>query len=132
MAKEGIPGKTAKHARIYNDLKRSLREGSLLGGDRIPTEHALANKYGVSRPTVTKALNNLKKEGLIIRKIGSGSYVSPKNVPVGQHKLVGLIIPSLGKGEIFEPICAQIAALSEENDFSLFWGGSHSGSLPPT
>jgi DNA-binding LacI/PurR family transcriptional regulator len=130
MEDDGAPEKTPKHARIYNDLKQSLKEGNLLEGDRIPTEHALANKYGVSRPTVTKALNRLKKEGLITRRIGSGSYVSPINVPAGQHKLVGLIIPNLGKGEIFEPICAQIAALSEENDFSLLWGGTTSSSMP--
>jgi|YelNatPaOPRAMG01_1025707.scaffolds.fasta_scaffold54705_1 DNA-binding LacI/PurR family transcriptional regulator len=130
MSDEKGHSKSTKHARIYNDLMQSLKEGHFLEGDRIPTEHELANQYGVSRPTVTKALNRLKKEGLITRKIGSGSFVSSRRNQTNQHKLLGLVIPSLGKGEIFEPICAQIASLSEEHDFSLIWGGISSGSIP--
>jgi GntR family transcriptional regulator of arabinose operon len=130
MSDEKGQSKSSKHARIYNDLMQSLKEGHFLEGDRIPTEHELANQYGVSRPTVTKALNRLKKEGLITRKIGSGSFVSSRRNQTNQHKLLGLVIPSLGKGEIFEPICAQIASLSEEHDFSLIWGGISSGSIP--
>ncbi len=122
--------KSSKHARIYNDLKQSLSEGHFLEGDKLPTEHELANQYGVSRPTVTKALTRLKKEGLITRKIGSGSFVASNVHGEGRHKLFGLVIPNLGKGEIFEPICAQIASLSEEHDFSLLWGGLSINSNP--
>lgn len=101
-----------------------------MDGDKLPTEYELANQYGVSRPTVTKALTRLKKEGLITRKIGSGSFVTSGMHGVGQHKLFGLVIPNLGKGEIFEPICAQIASLSEEYDFFLLWGGLSISSSP--
>jgi len=131
MSDENSPDKTSKHIRIYNDLKQSMRDGSFTEGDKIPTEYELASRYGVSRPTVTKALNRLKKEGLITRRIGSGSFVSMRQSQAGQHRLLGLIIPSLGRGEIFEPICAQIAALSEENDFSLVWGGTSQSALLP-
>jgi DNA-binding LacI/PurR family transcriptional regulator len=122
--------KSPKHTRIYNDLKQSLSSGHFIEGDKLPTEYELANQYGVSRPTVTKALTRLKKEGLITRKIGSGSFVASSVHDTGRHKLFGLVIPNLGKGEIFEPICAQIASLSEEYDFSLLWGGLSINSNP--
>ncbi|MFW5827565.1 MAG: LacI family DNA-binding transcriptional regulator, partial [Alkalispirochaeta sp.] len=56
---------------------------------------------------------------------GSGSYVEPVAPARNLSQLFGLLIPGLGKGEIFEPICAQIAARAEANNFSLLWSGSH-------
>jgi GntR family transcriptional regulator of arabinose operon len=116
----------AKHRRIYADIRADLVDGRYGDGERLPTETELAATYGVSRPTVTKALNNLKKEGLIIRRTGSGTFVRLTVPRSAAHALFGLLIPSLGKGEIFEPICAQIASLSAEKNFSLLWGGSAS------
>jgi len=70
-------GKTyPKHIQIYDDLKKSLQDGLIIEGTRLPSEYELANQYGVSRPTVTKALTRLKKEGLIIRRTGSGSFAA--------------------------------------------------------
>ncbi len=114
-----------KYLTIYRELHKMLQNGSLDPGDKLPTETELANQYGVSRPTVTRALNTLKDEGLIYRITGSGSYVSPKNENLGLalNRMVGLIIPDLGQGAIFEPICARIAELSGSNHFSLLWSG---------
>ena len=43
----------------------------------IPTERQMAERFGVSRVTVQKALAMLERDGLIYRRHGSGSYVSP-------------------------------------------------------
>jgi GntR family transcriptional regulator of arabinose operon len=117
-------GEESKHHQIYTDLKASLAEGRYRDGERLPTELELAASYGVSRPTVTKALNSLKKEGLVTRRTGSGTYASLNAPGPAPHQVFGLLIPGLGRGEIFEPICARIAALSEEKDFALLWGGA--------
>lgn len=114
-----------KYQFIFDELQRLVSGGRYQVGDRLPTELQLARQYDVSRPTVTRALNALQHQGLIERRPGSGSYVAKGGHGVRDNRLFGLLIPGLGKGEIFEPICAQIAAVAEANDFSLLWSGSH-------
>jgi len=114
-----------KYLTIYQELQKKLQNGSLDPGDKLPTETELAKQYGVSRPTVTRALNALKDEGLIYRITGSGSYVSNRteNMGLSLNRMVGLLIPDLGHGSIYEPICARIAEQSGPGHFSLIWGG---------
>ncbi len=46
-------------------------------GDRIDSEPQLAERFGVSRFTVTRAIEILVDEGLIRRRQGLGSFVAP-------------------------------------------------------
>ncbi|MFW6214964.1 MAG: GntR family transcriptional regulator [Alkalispirochaetaceae bacterium] len=112
-----------KYEHIYGELKRLITEGHYREGERLPSETELAERYSVSRPTVTKALRALSAENLIHRRAGSGSYVLDEAAE-STHRLFGLLISGLGKREIFEPIAGQIATLAEANDFSLLWSGS--------
>ncbi|MFW5695239.1 MAG: GntR family transcriptional regulator [Alkalispirochaeta sp.] len=120
-----LPGSRFKYRRIYDYLYRMVREGEYSTGQQLPTEAELTRQFGVSRPTVIRALNALQAEGIITRRAGSGSYVRLERPEASLNRLFGLLVPGLGKGEIFEPICAQIAARAEANDFSLLWSGSH-------
>lgn len=114
--------KSGKYVKIYNEIKNQLLNGHFTDGDKLPTEFEYSERFSVSRPTVTKALNVLEDEGFIVRKTGSGSYVHRRKEAAGS-KLFGLLIPGLGRGEIFEPICAQIAYAAEKNSYSLLWSG---------
>lgn len=111
-----------KYEQISDEIRRQIREGSLAPGARIPTERELAEQFGVSRPTVIRALNDLAGEGLIERRVGSGSFVSVSK----EQGTFGLLVPGLGQGEIFEPVCARIAEQASAANFTLLWAGSHS------
>ena len=113
-----------KHEFIYDELRKMVTRGGYAPGDRLPTEIELARKYDVSRPTVTRALKALESEHLIVRRAGSGSYVEGPPPGGVEGRLLGLLIPGLGRGEIFEPICAEIAKRAEEHHCSLLWSGS--------
>ncbi|MCW5655303.1 FadR/GntR family transcriptional regulator [Hydrogenophaga sp.] len=54
-----------------------MRAGQWRAGDRLPPERDLAERFGVSRTTVRKALGELKQMGLIEQTVGSGTYVAP-------------------------------------------------------
>lgn len=65
-----------KYRRIAEDLRSRITAGELAIGDRVPSQPQLCDDYGVSKTTADKALNLLVSEGLIVRRSGSGSFVS--------------------------------------------------------
>lgn len=112
---------------IYDNLVKTFSSGNLKKGQKLPTERSLAEEYGVSRPTISKVLNRLQDEGILRRVVGAGTFLSIEDSNITRNKeqktrTLGLFIPGLGKGEIFEPICARIAELSQEYNFTLIWG----------
>ena len=114
--------KGPKYKRIYQELRAALKDGSQKRGDLLPSENDLVERFGVSRPTVRRALEQLVREGLIERRMGLGSIVSQ---PANKEVLVfGLLIPELGSTEIFEPICQGIAQGRARGQYDLLWGPS--------
>jgi len=65
---------------LYQQLQRSLREAIenrvIAPDDALPPERDLADMLSVSRITVRKAIDELVEEGLLVRKQGSGTFVS--------------------------------------------------------
>ncbi|MCJ0765886.1 GntR family transcriptional regulator [Variovorax terrae] len=72
-----LPG-TSLHHQISTLIKDSIAAGGYRPGDRLPTEEKLCELHSVSRVTVRRALKSLEQQGLILRKAGSGTFVSPK------------------------------------------------------
>jgi len=62
-------------ARIYSDILNRIIEGEYKEGERLPTEHALAEQFATSRPTVREALAQLRADGIIATRHGSGTTV---------------------------------------------------------
>ncbi|MCH6256519.1 GntR family transcriptional regulator [Puniceicoccaceae bacterium K14] len=93
------------YLQIFDEVKKNIRNRNLSPGDMLPTDNELAERYGVSRPTVAKALGLLSKEKLIIRRPGFGTQVL---APGKSDLTVGLLMPHMHETEIFEPICSSI------------------------
>lgn len=68
--------KEPKYLRIKNDLKQQIISGQFENGDRFYTEAELIKRYDVSSITVIRSLNDLVKEGYLMRKQGKGTFVS--------------------------------------------------------
>lgn len=65
-----------RYAEIHRTLETAILSGEWQPGHRVPSEHALAERYACSRMTVNKALSALAGRGLIVRKRRSGSFVA--------------------------------------------------------
>ena len=57
-------------------LRRAIATGLYADGDRIPPERQLASAFGSARSTVRKALDQLEGEGIVVRRVGSGTFVT--------------------------------------------------------
>jgi GntR family transcriptional regulator len=65
---------------VAQQLRGEIENGSTPVGHRLPAEHALAARFGVSRITVQHAIGDLVSEGLLLRKQGKGTFVSRPTV----------------------------------------------------
>ena len=70
-------GDLSLHQQIVNDVEAKILAGQWPPGYRVPFEMELAEQYNCSRMTVNKAMSQLARAGLIIRRKKSGSFVSP-------------------------------------------------------
>lgn len=118
-----VTGETfPKHEQIRRSLADAIASGLYQPGQRIPSESELVKTFGASRPTVNRALRELQLSGMIERRVGSGSYVRTESAARGYT--FGLLIPDLGRTEIFEPICRGMAEAQHASHHVLLWGGS--------
>ena len=79
-------------APLYDLIEQNLRElilhDQLHNGEAVPSEWELADLYGVSRLTVRNALDNLTRQGWLIRRHGVGTFVAhPKITEIAPSKL---------------------------------------------
>ena len=61
---------------IYEELRSAILDGRLHPGSRLPATRDFATSYRVSRPTIVAAFEQLKGEGYVEGRVGSGTYVS--------------------------------------------------------
>src|SRR3954468_6294460 len=63
---------------IYRCIRQSILDG-LVGADRrLPSTRALAADLGVSRTTALLALEQLRAEGYVVARSGSGIFIAPQ------------------------------------------------------
>jgi DNA-binding LacI/PurR family transcriptional regulator len=116
----------SKHREISTVLLSEIAAGKYAASGRLPSEVQLVKRFGVSRPTVARALRDLQAQGLIVRRAGSGTYVkeqAPPGPPPPARQLA-LMIPGFRSTEIFELICGELANLARAHDYTLVWGGA--------
>jgi len=71
-------GRGSKQALVRDEILGMLDE--LQVGDALPSERRLASELGVSRPTLRAVIDELVREGLLLRRHGSGTYVAEPKI----------------------------------------------------
>ncbi len=115
-----IKDEELKYQRICRWVLGEIDRGELQEGQRLPSEVQLVRRFHVSRPTVIRALLELKQKGIVERRAGSGTYVAKNKSD--ESYVFGLLIPDLGRHEIFVPICQSIADGRRTKPYELLWG----------
>lgn len=128
--------KQAKHAKVYQMLRKTIISGEIAPGNPIPAQHELCKKYGVSRPTIGKALEMLEKKGLLTRKPGGSSYVKEDINAIVNNKeaALGILIihaeeiPDSLKHSIFGTLVSRLSFNANNDGFGVLLDTSISGS----
>ncbi|KQZ48832.1 phage tail protein [Rhizobium sp. Root149] len=77
------------YVKLKNMIEQAMKDGRLKHGDALPAERDIADAAAISRVTVRKAIDDLVDQGLLVRRRGSGTFVS-KPVPRMQQSLTRL------------------------------------------
>jgi DNA-binding GntR family transcriptional regulator len=70
---------------VRSELKRLILGGEFALGSKLPNEDRLCERFGVSRVTIREAVRGLIEDGLVVRRHGSGTYVTRR--PLLQNSL---------------------------------------------
>ena len=63
------------HRQIAAQLRAMIHRGDYGPGERLPSIPAIAAQYGVAKQTVQRTIDQLRVEGLLITRPGSGTFV---------------------------------------------------------
>ncbi|HGD2701088.1 TPA: GntR family transcriptional regulator [Streptococcus agalactiae] len=74
------------YIKIHDAIKKEIDKGTWKIGQRLPSERDLADDYSVSRMTLRQSITLLVEEGILERRVGSGTYVASHRV---QEKMRG-------------------------------------------
>ena len=75
------------YLKVAEQLSRLITSGSIKPGERLPSERILADKLGVSRPTIREAMIALEISGVIEIRTGSGIYATQKQFQQSQPEI---------------------------------------------
>ena len=110
----------AKYLAVADTLKREILNGKYETWERFPSEEALVRRFGVSRPTIERALRELKRAGLLESRTGSGSYLTfaARNAAGA----IGVIAPDYHKIDFFTDLCDGIATAARMAGYDTLLG----------
>src|SRR6187401_1171574 len=61
---------------VRAELRRTIVDGEFAVGEKLPNEERLCDRFGVSRVTIREAVRGLIEDGYVVRRHGSGTYVT--------------------------------------------------------
>ncbi len=101
MADHSAKRSPSSYERVRDWINRYSSDKQLGPGARIPSERTIAAELGISRPTVTRAIVRLSKEGVLVREERSGTFIDGRSAPrnsVGKPlTTIGIIMPWLSQ-----------------------------------
>jgi GntR family transcriptional regulator len=80
-----------RDAAVERVLAGEIQDGTLAQGDRLPTEEQLERRFGVSRITVRRAVQNLATRGLVEVRWGRGTFVAAPRITQPLTSLTGFV-----------------------------------------
>lgn len=85
--KDGVP----IYLQIVNQVKYLVAAGRLAPGEEIPPIRVLAEQLVINPNTVAKAYHELEREGVVMKKHGSGTYISDNGSPLARKERLKIL-----------------------------------------
>ena len=84
---DGVP----IYLQIVNQVKYLVGSGRLAAGEEIPPIRVLAEQLLVNPNTVARAYLELERAGIVVKRHGSGTYVSDSGSPLARRQRMKIL-----------------------------------------
>lgn len=91
----------ALHQRIYADIEGRILAGDWRPGRRVPSEAELGAEYACARMTVNRALSELARRGLVVRRRRAGTFVAEPGLQSAVLAIPDLQAEIEGRGQVY-------------------------------
>lgn len=113
-----------KCSKLVEDLKEQILSGKIQPGDKISSENVLARDYDISRQTVRKAIDILRKEGFLYAEHGRGTFCCERMKRNESSGNVAVVMTFLSD-YIFPHIIQGIDEVLEKEGYSILLKSTH-------
>ena len=107
---------------IVETLRAEIEAGKYLPPSPFPSVTRLKQRFGVAHLTAVKVLDTLKKQGLIVSRHGSGSFVCKR-----QPRRIGVMVPAPTEGEFYPYICNVVSHVCQTVGHSVLFADISGG-----
>jgi len=104
---------------VYRSLLKSIHEGRIVPGAKLPNERDIARQLKTSRTAVRSALAMMERQGLIRRRVGSGTFLTDDaghifdkmdQTSIASHTSVPSFVEIVEGRLLFEPAMMHLVA----------------------
>ncbi len=74
--------------RVLQSLRHLIESQQMKVGDRLPAERKMCEQLGVSRSSLREAIQQLTSQGMLVSKVGAGTYLQQLPSSWSQHQIV--------------------------------------------
>ncbi len=109
-----------KYRKVYATLRHDILTGKYDADEKFPSEGMLVRRFGVSRITVRQAMSDLKDEGFLEARSGSGTYLSA----LARHAtgMIGLVIPDYSSNRFFRRLGDELVQAGKSAGYTMLLG----------
>lgn len=66
------------YEQVANFVQRQIEAGELVPGQKFPDQRELAEEWGIAYQTVRRAMRELAERGLVVSRVGKGTFVASR------------------------------------------------------
>ena len=74
--------------KVVQDLRTLVEKNQMQVGDRLPAERKLCEQLGVSRSSLREAIQQLTSQGMLVSKVGAGTFLQQLPTNWSQYQIV--------------------------------------------
>lgn len=111
---------------LYRDF---VETGRLQPGDAFPSIRELHARYGASRTTIAEAMGQLQAKGVLIKRHGSGSYLSQQalSAPTNGPTTIAVVSPAPSTNDIMARLFEGVERMARRHGMGVIYGSHGSG-----
>lgn len=114
-----------KSEQVFNVLYKEIIDGNYNPGDKLPSESNLSVRFGVSRPTIARALMKLQKMEVIYSKKGSGHFISLTGVSKPHYAILAPRMAQDDSRYILDELFELLKQIATSSRITLLKGRMH-------